>query len=46
MYNVICAWCGTVIRKSDVADSHGICDKCDAEMRKEAGLPPRKEEDD
>ena len=45
MYKITCAWCGAIIRESEVADSHGICDKCSAVMRAEAGLPPvRKDE--
>lgn len=46
MYKVICAWCGTVLRESNVADSHGICHECECTMRKSASLaPPPKKED-
>lgn len=27
-YEVRCAWCGVVIDRSEVRDSHGICREC------------------
>jgi hypothetical protein len=36
-YKVECTWCGVIIRRSNVKDSHGMCLKCYARMLGEHG---------
>ncbi|HYY57069.1 MAG TPA: hypothetical protein VE842_07020 [Pyrinomonadaceae bacterium] len=36
-FKVECAWCGIVIRRSNVKDSRGMCLKCYARMLSEHG---------
>lgn len=36
-FKVMCAWCGSVIRRTSVKDSHGMCLKCYARMLGEHG---------
>lgn len=32
---VVCAWCKTTTREGAEPTSHGICEKCDAEVREQ-----------
>jgi hypothetical protein len=36
-YKVECTWCGSVIRRTDAKDSHGMCLRCYARMLGEHG---------
>ncbi len=36
-FKVVCTWCGVVIRRTNVKDSHGMCLKCYANMLGEHG---------
>ena len=36
-FKVECTWCGTIIRRTSVKDSHGMCLKCYARMLGEHG---------
>jgi hypothetical protein len=36
-YKVECTWCGVIIRRTSVKDSHGMCLKCYARMLGEHG---------
>lgn len=36
-FKVECSWCGTIIRRTNVKDSHGMCLKCYARMLGEHG---------
>lgn len=36
-YKVECTWCGVIIRRTNVKDSHGMCLKCYARMLGEHG---------
>ncbi|HEV2913576.1 MAG TPA: hypothetical protein VGX92_09875 [Pyrinomonadaceae bacterium] len=36
-FKVECTWCGTIIRRSNVKDSRGMCLKCYARMLSEHG---------
>jgi hypothetical protein len=36
-FKVECSWCGVIIRRSNVKDSHGMCLKCYARMLGEHG---------
>jgi hypothetical protein len=36
-FKVECTWCGAIIRRNDVKDSHGMCLKCYARMLGEHG---------
>lgn len=42
MSDVLCAWCGTLIRQSEAEHSHGICPPCYRHLR---GLPDLSEEE-
>ena len=39
-FKVVCSWCGVVIRRASVKDSHGMCLKCYARMLREHSRPP------
>ena len=36
-FKVECSWCGNIIRRNNVKDSHGMCLKCYARMLGEQG---------
>ncbi|HKR01766.1 MAG TPA: hypothetical protein VJT09_13890 [Pyrinomonadaceae bacterium] len=36
-YKVECSWCGSIIRRTNVKNSHGMCLKCYARMLGEQG---------
>jgi hypothetical protein len=38
-FKVECTWCGTIIRRSSVKDSRGMCLRCYARMLSEHGRP-------
>lgn len=38
---IVCAWCKTTTREGAEPTSHGICDKCDIEVRKQFNIEPR-----
>jgi len=38
-FKVECTWCGTIIRRTNVKDSRGMCLKCYARMLSEHGRP-------
>jgi hypothetical protein len=36
-FKVVCTWCGSLIRRTSVKDSHGMCLKCYSRMLGEHG---------
>ena len=43
-YRAYCAWCGADIGPAPTGcwwDTHGICEDCEEQLRKRAGLPAR-----
>jgi len=38
-FKVECTWCGSIIRRSNVKDSRGMCLKCYARMLSDHGRP-------
>jgi len=40
-YQVVCTWCGALIRHSSVKDSRGMCLKCYAHLLNEHFRPQR-----
>ncbi|HEY0006950.1 MAG TPA: hypothetical protein VGB17_19375 [Pyrinomonadaceae bacterium] len=42
-FQVVCSWCGHLIRRTSAKDSHGMCLKCYARMLQEHNRSPARE---
>jgi hypothetical protein len=42
-FKVECSWCGSIIRRNNARDSHGMCLKCYARMLGEMGRAHERE---